>query len=244
MSHTRGSFGAALVGSALLVMGCDTPTPPAPTFEAVVPGAPAFQGAVRDPGQPVVSLTDFSVVGTSSLVRTPNGVNYSLSTTGLSPGHAYTLWIVIFNATEGCAHPIPGVSSCGDFDVVNDDAQPDMMFAGGNVAGGSGHATFSGRRRVGDSSGSANGPVALPAHGLTDPWGAEIHLVVHDHGPVLPGYMPDMIQTIDGGCTDAGVPAAGVPSPWNDYDGDPGVGAFGRRGPNSCASIQASIHRP
>lgn len=180
---------------------------------------------------------------TSSLVRTPNGVNYSLSTNDLVPGNAYTLWIVIFNNTDGCLAG-GGGTLCGPDDVVNDAARPDMMYAGGLVVGASGMATFSGRRTAGDMSGSANGPVGFPAYGLEDPQGAEIHFVVHEHGPMLPAYMPDMIQTIDGGCTDTGVPFAGADSPWNNYAGDPGVGAFGRRGPNTCASVQATAHTP
>lgn len=197
-----------------------------------------------DPPAPVLTFDGLDEVGTSHLVRTPNGINYNLSTSGLEPGHAYTLWFVVFNNTAGCVDGTPGFSLCGPFDVVNDDARPDMMYAAGNIAGGSGQATFAGRRRAGDASGSANGPVALPAYGLEDPFGAEIHLVVHDHGPMIPEFLPDMIQSIDGGCFDAGVPAAGVASPWNDYDGPPGVGAYGRRGPNACGSVQFAIHSP
>jgi hypothetical protein len=47
--------------------------------------------------------------------------------------------------------------------------------------------------------------------------------------------MPDMIQSVDGGCFDAGIPEPGVDSPWNNY-------AFGRRGPNTCHTIQIAVH--
>lgn len=194
-------------------------------------------------GLPVLAFADLSEVGTSYLKRTPNGVNYRLKTTGLVPGDAYTLWIVIFNDTNGCLDGTSGFSLCGPNDVVNDDAKPDMMYAGGHIVGGSGKAIFAGRRRAGDMSGSANDPVGLPAYGLYNPSGGEFHLVVHHHGPKLPEYMPDMIKTIDGGCTDTGVPAEGVPSPWNLYAGPP-QGAFGRRGPNTCQSVQFAVHSP
>ncbi len=118
-----------------------------------------------------------------------------------------------------------------------------MMYAAGHVVGGSGKATFAGRRRVGDSSGSANAPVGLPAYRLENPSGAEINLVVHHHGPKLPGYMADMIQSIDGGCFDAGVPVPGVSSPWNGCAGG-SQGAFGRRGPNTCQSVQFAVPSP
>jgi hypothetical protein len=205
-----------------------------------IPSASAdLAQSAADPPAPVLAFSDLSVVGTSRIIRTPNGVNFQVKTTGLTPGHAVTLWFVVLNAPAECTFGGPGV--CGPTDVVNDLARPDMMWAAGRIIGGSGEATFSGRRRVGDGSGSANGPVGLPAYGLEDAYGAEVQLVVHDHGPKMPQYMPDMIKSIDGGCTDAGVPAAGVPSPWNDYAGGP-TGGFGRRGTNTCQSIQFAVH--
>lgn len=192
------------------------------------------QGAVVDAGQPVFALSDFSQVGTSTLVRTRNGVNYRLSTSELEPGSAYTLWILVFNDPEGCATPL----NCVDADIVNPDAKPDMLYAAGTLVGRRGTATFAGRLKVGDLSGSINDPVSLPAFGLMDPFGAEIWLAVHQHGPKIPEFMPDMIQSVDGGCTDAGIPEAGVSSPWNDHPG------FGRRGPNTCQTIQIAFHQP
>jgi hypothetical protein len=223
----------------------DSPITPSDTNAALSPEI-LTHGAAHDPDQPVFYwLTDQVVAGaTSALTRTPNGVTYQLKTRDLEPGHAYTLWIVIFNNPAGCEHGMPGATSCGPMDVVNDAARPDMMYAAGALVGGSGRATFAGRRNVGDPSGSANAPVDLPAYGLEDAYGAEIHLVVHHHGPKLSAFLPGMIQTIDGGCFDAGVPEAGAASPWNDYAGPAGVGAFGRRGPNTCASVQAAAHTP
>ena len=225
----------ALSGAVLLAAGCSDPSAPPMTW-TTSPTAP--HAAVIDAGQPVVALSDFSVVGSSKLVRTAAGVSYNLTTTGLTPGHAYTLWIVIFNETAGCAAVSP--TFCGPDDVVNDDARPDMMYAAGHVVGASGKATFAGHRKAGDASGSVNAPVGMPAYALYNPLGAEIHFVVHDHGPMLPAFLPDMTQTIAGGCSDAGVPAAGVPSPWNDYTGL----ELGRRGPNTCVSVQAVAHQP
>jgi hypothetical protein len=240
----------------LLIAGCETPTHPTAVTDAIRsphaassdPGGPEVvtsqRSATLDRNQPVLRFSDLSQAGTSQLVRTPNGVNFTLSTTGLTAGHAYTLWIVIFNNPDGCTDGTPGFSNCGPMDVVNAAARPDMMYAAGNIAGGAGRGTFAGRRHLGDLTGSANAPVLLPAFGLENPGGAEIHLVVHDHGLKIPAFLPDMIQTIDGGCFDAGVPEAGASSPWNDYAGAPGAGAFGRRGPNACASVQFAVHRP
>lgn len=207
------------------------------------PTAPEIsRSAVVDANQPVLDFATLSTWGTSKVVRTGGGVSYRLSTSGLEPGHAYTLWFVVFNDPAGCITP----NACIGDDVVNADAEPDMAYAAGHVVGGSDRATFAGSQRVGALAGSVNAPVlpASLANGLTNPLGAEIHLVVHHHGPKLPDYMPDMIQSIDGGCVDAGVPFEGAPSPWNLYDGDPPEGGFGRRGPNTCSSVQFAVHRP
>jgi hypothetical protein len=194
---------------------------------------PALTGPPAESTEAVIRVMDSAQVGSSRLLRTPNGINFSFSTTDLTPGHAYTLWFVAFNEPAQCL--VPNV--CVGDDVVNDAAKPDMMYATGRVAGGAGTPNFSGRMNVGDTSDSINRPVGLPSYGLMDPFQAQIILAVHDHGPKLPEYLPDMIQTIDGGCTDAGIPAAGAMSPWNAHP-------FGRRGPNTCATTQISIHRP
>lgn len=201
-------------------------------------GAASQNGKAPGPRVPVLNLADFSEVGSARVVRTQAGVSVQLKTTGLEPGHAYTLWFVVFNNTDGCLHGTPGFSLCGPADVVNSLAEPDMMYTTGHVVGGSGKATFSGHFNAGSDAGSVNGPVGMPSYGLSNPLGAEYHLAVHDHGPKLSEYMPDMTQSLDGGCTDAGVPEPGVSSPWNDHSG------FGRRGPNTCRTVQISIHSP
>ena len=196
-------------------------------------------GAARPSEEPVRQFADGAVVGSSALVRGPNGVSFRLSTTGLEPGSAYTLWVVVFNNPSACTAPTP-FSLCSDPDVGNAAAMPDVLYGTGHVVGGSETATFAGHRSVGDGSGSISAPIGLPAFGLVDPAGAEILLVVHEHGPVLPEYLPDQIQTVGGGCTDAGIPAPGVSSPFNAYTGP----EYGRRGPNTCRSIQFSFHTP
>jgi len=40
---------------------------------------------------------DDQVVGSSTLVRTPNGLSFTYHTSGLPAGYAFTLWIVVFN---------------------------------------------------------------------------------------------------------------------------------------------------
>lgn len=233
---THPTLTIAVLGLGLTTLACEST--PATVMGPTSPGegspaVEAIKGGAAESTQPVVRVADGVEVGTSRLLRTPNGINFSLSTTEVTPGHAYTLWFVAFNEPAGCL--VPNV--CGPDDVVNDAARPDMMWSAGRVVGGGGTPSFSGRISVGDTSPSINAPVGLPSYGLMAPFEAQVILAVHDHGPMLSEYLPDMIKTIDGGCTDAGIPEAGAMSPWNAHP-------FGRRGPNSCATIQVSIHRP
>jgi hypothetical protein len=200
---------------------------------------PAASAVYTFPGGPDQVL----IHGASAdIVRTRNGINFRMDTNSLMPGHAYTLWVVIFNEPGNC---LTAPDTCTPADLFHPAAKPDMLYGAGVVVGGSGKAVLAGRTRTGDLSGSVQVPVGLFANGLIDPFGAEIHLVVHDHGPLNPAFMPDMIQSLAGGCTDAGIPAQGASSPWNDFALSPGYAQeFGRLGPNACESVQYSILTP
>ena len=144
-------------------------------------------------------FSDGSVVSgaSSSLVRNGAGARFGVSTSGLEPGHAVTVWWVIFNEPENCLHGHDGVA-CGAGDLPpfggDDSAVTSVLYAAGNVTGGSGRVTLSGHLSVGDTDGALWGP------GLIDPWGAEIHLVVRDHGEKAPGQTDDAIHDF-GTCT-------------------------------------------
>ena len=110
------------------------------------------------------------------------------------------------------------------------------MYLAGNVIGGAGRASFAGHKRIGENTGSIFFPLLPPGvqpPGLQDPLGAEIHLVVHTHGPMLSEFMPDMIQTFGGGCQDPGAPFFGLHFP-----------EWGLQGPNTCLSLQFAVHEP
>jgi hypothetical protein len=64
-----------------------------------------------------------------------------------------------------------------------------VLYATGHVIGGSGTASYGAHLAVGDTSGALFGP------GLTNPLGAEIHLVVHDHGPADPAIVAAEIRS-------------------------------------------------
>ena len=158
--------------------------------------------------------------GSSMLVRTKNGISFSIGTSGfgIHPGHAVTCWVVVFNVPENCAVP----NACGEIDVFVTPGPPqtDIFFGAGNIVGGSGTIHMSGRVGTNDA-GHFPGYNGDP--GLLNPEGAEVHLIPRGHGPMVPANMPAQIHSFGGGC-DVDV-----------FPGDPDeVG--------ECADVQFSAH--
>lgn len=167
-----------------------------------------------------------AVAGASAqLVRNDNGIAYRLNTTGLEAGNAYTLWLVVVNNPSACMS-----TPCSAPEIINNAATDSQVrFAAGHVAGASGNGTFAGRVGEGPLSGW------LPGRTLEDSKGAEIHLVVNDHGPAIAEFMPGMISTYRGGCSNAS-PFPGVFPATALADGEPG--------PNICRLYQAAVFLP
>lgn len=185
---------------------------------------------------PTVQVWDGTVVGSSALVRTDNGISASFQSTNLPPGQAVTLWFVIFNSPADC------IGGCGLDDILfNPSAEADFLVAAGHVIGESGSANFGAHLRVGDTSGSAFPEIGLPDRvtGLTNPWGAQVGLLVHSHGPKLTGQaLKAQLSSFTGGCAvflgDLELPGSGI------ADGPEDVpDAVGE-----CSTLQASIHMP
>ena len=109
--------------------------------------------------------------GTSTLTRTDSGISFSLSTSGLQAGHAVTIWWM----------------------VLNPDGSLSVLYGAGHVIDAGGAAEFGGYLQVGDTDGAIRGP------GLLDAAGADVTLVVRDHGPADPDRVDEQIHTI-GGC--------------------------------------------
>lgn len=156
------------------------------------------------------------------LVRNANGITYRMTTNSLTPGNAYTLWLVIVNNPSAC-----GSTPCAApvlFSNLDTDAQ--VRFAAGSVAGGSGKGTFAGSVSEGPLSGW------LADGSLENSMGAEVHLVINDHGPMVPEFMPGMIHTYRGGCSNS--------SPFPPFFPATAL-ADGEVGPNTCRLYQAAI---
>ena len=181
------AIGAALVTSAVVYA--------APAQRSTVPVHPFSDPSTDIPGS------------SSTLVRTDNGVSMTLHTSGLDAG-AYTIWWVIFNDPSQCSG-----GECGEDDVLpppgNVNAGVSVVFATGHVVGGSGKGNFGAALSVGDTSEALFGP------GLTNPRGAEIHLIVRYHGELIPGKVDEQIHTLNGGCP-----------------------------PNVCGDVQVALHLP
>lgn len=154
--------------------------------------AKAAERSVSD----VYTFAGKELVGTSNLVRNQKGVSFNVNTTDLILGNAYTLWVVVFNNPRGCNENGCNEDEFKDSELIAA-AGIDVMFGAGSLAGGTGKATFSGNRSEGDNSGSLFGP---DAPGLIDSRMAEIHFVVRDHGPKIPGMIYEQISSFDGLC--------------------------------------------
>jgi hypothetical protein len=159
----------------------------------------AAQGATKDtsnvynfPGPP-----SSTAVGTSELIRTPNGIKLTVQTSELTAGNAYTVWFVIFNNPDECE------DGCNEDDLLfNPDVAGTLAYAMGHVVGDNGDATFSAHLSEGDTSKyPTDFPVEVnPDVGLVDSQSAEIHIVVRDHGPTIPGLVSEQILSFSGGC--------------------------------------------
>jgi hypothetical protein len=169
------------------------------------------------------------IVGSSQLVRTPAGVSFTYHTSGLVPGQAVTLWVVVFNNPGACA-----TSPCTFADMSNPAAQGDFLYGAGHVIGGSGRGNFGGHLAAGDISGSGLAEVGGSALGLIDPSTAEIQLALHSHGPAVPGRtLKAQLSSFLGGC-DTFLGNEGIADGPEDIPDEVG----------ECVTFQISVHQP
>lgn len=158
----------------------------------------------------------------ASLLTTSEGVVASVETTGLTPGNAYTLWFVAINNPGACEN-----KPCKGSDVLGNSAavESDVGYGDGVIAGPDGTATFTTHRRKGAI------PQAWIGTGLTKPETAEIHLVIHDHGPLIAGREAEMIGTFRGACQEDSLSKMAPAT----------ARADGEPGPNACKLVQDVI---
>ncbi len=131
----------------------------------------------------------------SQLVRTNAGVSVTLQTHSLEPGAVHTLWWVIFNDPGSCTQG--SVGNCGLGDLLEDRGMPSLLWAAGNISGGDGIGAFGAHLRVGRPLGEV---VRGEEQGLLDPWSAEVHVVVRNHGRPIPRLLYQQLNSFTGGC--------------------------------------------
>jgi hypothetical protein len=146
----------------------------------------------------VVNMATGAVVPSagSTLFRHRDGVFFSFYTSGLTPGHAVTLWMAVFNNPRFCA-----TSPCTPADFANPDVNGTLLNTGGQVIGPDGKGVYGAFRAVGDTTGAR--PMTGTGNGLVKPKKAEIHLVARDHGPANlmdPTVLEQQLTTFNGGC--------------------------------------------
>ena len=170
------------------------------------------------------SQGDVEIIEGSSatLMRSEEGIFATMSTDRLEDGHVYTLWVVIVNNPEVCE-----ASSCTPPEILgnSDELQSEVTWGDGIIVSDEGRAEFTIYLPAGD--------VQEPwfGNGLTNPTGAQIHLIINDHGELIPEMAANMLNTYRGGCTDDS-----LPPPFPDT-----AKADGEAGPNTCALVQAAI---
>lgn len=170
----------------------------------------AQAGSARTSIEPLSVFGVGTVIpGTGSiLVRTKEGVGATLHTFGLVPGNVYTFWWAVFNNPKECATTL-----CTGADLSNPDVQAVVLSGAGQIAGDDGTADFGAFRAVGDTTGRE--PSVGTAMALENAQKAQVHLVVRNHGPVIPAMLSDQLSMFNGGCP-----------------------------PNTCMNVQAAPHQP
>lgn len=171
---------------------------------AHVPAQSKISGNLKTGITKVVQFSNQSITipyAGASLSRNNEGVFGTISTSSLSPGHVVTLWWAIFNNPAECAGAV-----CAPPDLNNPLVNGSLQLGGGQVVGLNGRADFGGYLEAGDNTGFYRLPMFPnmpdPAPGVVDPKGAEIHLVIRDHGPASsdPAILQQQLTSFPGGC--------------------------------------------
>lgn len=156
------------------------------------------------------------------LLTVDKGAMLKVATNSLTPGHIYTMWVIVINKPSACA-----TAPCTAKDVLKatDAVEADVTYGDGAVADENGNLALTAWIDSGEWSDS------WFKRGYLNPLGAEIHAVINDHGPPIEGKLESMLTSYRTGCTDES-----LPPPFPDT-----AKADGEPGPNKCALMQDVI---
>ena len=164
-----------------------------------------------------------AIAGTQATLRTDaNGALMRMETAELAPGHVTTAWWVIMTNPAACS-----ATPCPPDDVIGraEEVGTQIVYADGAVNTDEGHAAFSAYLPAGKVDGG------WYERSFPEPEAAEIHLVLNDHGPLIPDLAASMLTSYRGGCS-----TESLPPPFPDT-----AKADGQPGPNQCRLIQDAI---
>lgn len=205
-----GAFTSAILAGAALAG-------PAAATEAITKPMSWTEPSGKPPG-PIPDTT-------ATLERGPFGAAVAVRSTGLTPGDVVTIWWVAVQRPELCAS-----SPCKPDDVMTNSATVDSVvtFAAGGIVEADGTISLASLLPAGEVEGNF-----FPTT-LHSPETAEIHVPIHNHGPVDPAILDEMLSTFRAGCTDESLPA---------YYPDI-ARASGTAGDFDCKVVQLAIFAP
>lgn len=177
--------------------------------------------------------------GQTMLIRTRHGLGATFRTTGLTPGNVVTLWIMFFDNPEACT--VPGACDPA-LDIGLPGVRFDFHYAGARLVRRA-RTTVIGFLPVGELStsgwaelvdiGGAPDSFVTP---LTNPFGAQVTLAIHDHGPAQQGAaLYAQLTSYLGGCV---LPFLG------DASGFAQSAADLPANPGECSTTQLAFHNP
>ncbi|MEO1035186.1 MAG: hypothetical protein AAFX44_06450 [Pseudomonadota bacterium] len=123
--------------------------------------------------------------GTSRLVRANDGVAFDMSATGLRRDAPYTVWWVAFNPDNPC---ITSEDPCACDENSLRPGQDSVFYATGGMTDVLGVANFAAHIEYGDVPTGYDQTPFGGAFAVGIEPGAEIHLIVRDHGRALWGW--------------------------------------------------------
>lgn len=197
----------------------------AATVTACLVGTTTNAGEMTHPVEHMASDTDPArdITGSRAMLRTDTqGALMQLETAELVPAHVTTAWWVIMNNPGACS-----ATPCTPEDVIGraEEVGTQIVYADGAVNADDGRAGFVAYLPAGEVE---NGWYDQP---FADPESAEIHLVLNDHGPLIPALVTSMLTSYRGGCS-----TESLPPPFPDIAKSDGL-----PGPNQCRLIQDAI---
>jgi hypothetical protein len=149
----------------------------------------------------------FEIRGHATLVRTEERVIGTFQTSGLEPG-AWTMWWIFYNHPGECQNPLfdpkgNQLSQCSFQDRLIDEVGRSPGWGSSSVVGDNGIGNFAAVKDAGDDANGSPAEVNLCCPIVTNPLGAEIHILMRYHGPVEEAnaeLLLDQLFTWGGGC--------------------------------------------